>query len=435
MAFIQSIVSETPSAAGSAFLAALVVGYVVYQRYLHPLARYPGPFLASIKDLGQVHQFLSLQQPYHLTTIHERYGPIVRYGPDKLSITHESAIPIIYQKGAKSMPKTEFYDAYWAAHPNVFGMRDEVMYSTRLRRMSHKFSLSYVKEMGEYLDLNLRIPTDKTRFQIERGEVFDLKKALHYYVSDVLGELAFSQSFGVQEADDDSLIPLVIEHSFLAAVTGVWPAVTMTLKRWLPLRTARRLSAALWYSKGLRRSPVEMRERLKPIDLETEAFGFITPGTHTTSATFTLLFYHLLHNPEFMRNCVEEIDSNLPSLGPTETAYSIVAAEASLPFLRNCIRDNFRITLVFTMPLARRIGMTVANTNIYKLLGTLLKEFTFELADERDRVGVEKGMYKGRIPKLFSAGISDPQDLCSLELKFFDGFKEALRKTIIGLLL
>ena len=132
MAFFQSMVSEKPLATGCALLAAIVVRYVVYQRYLHLLAKYRGPFLASITDLWQVHQFLSLQHPYHLTTLHRQYDPIVRYRPDKLSITHESAIPIIYQKSAKYMPKNQFYDAYGAAHPNMFGMRDEVV-SVRLK--------------------------------------------------------------------------------------------------------------------------------------------------------------------------------------------------------------------------------------------------------------------------------------------------------------
>lgn len=104
-----------------------IASYIIYWRYLHPLAQYPGPFLASLTDLWQVYQYTTLRQPYHLTDLHERYGPIVRYGPDKISVTDESAIPIIYQKGARMMPKTEFYDAYGAAHPNVFGMRDEAV--------------------------------------------------------------------------------------------------------------------------------------------------------------------------------------------------------------------------------------------------------------------------------------------------------------------
>lgn len=103
------------------------ISYVVYQRYFHPLAPYPGPFLASITDLWQVCQFLSLKQPYNLTDLHAKYGQFVRYGPDKLSTTAEEAIPILYQKGGRMFPKTEFYNAYGAAHPNVFGMRDEAV--------------------------------------------------------------------------------------------------------------------------------------------------------------------------------------------------------------------------------------------------------------------------------------------------------------------
>lgn len=101
--------------------------YCVYQCYFHPLASYPGPTLACLTDLWQVHQFWTLQQPYTLTQLHERYGPIVRYGPDKLSITDERAIPLLYQKGGRLFPKTEFYDAFGAAHPNSFGMRDEAV--------------------------------------------------------------------------------------------------------------------------------------------------------------------------------------------------------------------------------------------------------------------------------------------------------------------
>jgi hypothetical protein len=110
---------------GAAILSFLI--YVVYQIWFHPLASFPGPFWASITDLWQVHQFLSLKQPYNLTELHEKHGAFVRYGPDKLSVTAEDAITLIYQKGGRNMPKTEFYDAYGATTANVFGMRNEAV--------------------------------------------------------------------------------------------------------------------------------------------------------------------------------------------------------------------------------------------------------------------------------------------------------------------
>jgi len=286
--------------------------YVVYQRCFHPLAKYPGPFLASITDLWQVNQYLTLKQPYTLTALHEKYGPFVRYGPDKLSTTCESAVSIIYQKGGKSMPKTEFYDAYGAAHPNVFGMRNEALHSVRRRHMSHSFSISYVKEMEQYLDLNIAVMKEKLARYASTGEIFDIKKTFHYYVIDTLGELAFSQSFGVQVADDESLIPPVKEHSLLAAATGAWPSMLPQLKKWLPLVPYKplrdlfqgRRACADLASRCVRKrlldladvkddeASIQMQrkdlltslilakhpdtgERLTETDLETEAFGFM----------------------------------------------------------------------------------------------------------------------------------------------------------------
>jgi hypothetical protein len=176
--------------------------------------------------------------------------------------------------------------------------------------MSHSFSFSYVKEMEKYLDENIVILRNKISEYCDRGEPFDLKKLLRFYVIDVLGELAFSQSFGIQVADDESLVPPVIEHTLLAAVTGAWPMMTFTLKKWLPRVPHRGLQAlfkgraacASLASHCVRRRMAALKEthyqavdkqrkdiltnlilakdpdtgeNLTQTDLETEAFGFM----------------------------------------------------------------------------------------------------------------------------------------------------------------
>lgn len=156
------------------------------------------------------------------------------------------------------------------------------------------------------MDSNIQTLKDRIRKHCIAGEVFNLKKLLHYYMIDVIGELAFSQSFGVQEADDASLVPPVIEHNLLAAVTGAWPAMTKTLKKWIPyvphkglqrLFAGRKACANLASTcvqrrlTDLKESSLEERkdiltnlvrarhpetgEKLSRIDLETEAFGFM----------------------------------------------------------------------------------------------------------------------------------------------------------------
>lgn len=178
--------------------------------------------------------------------------------------------------------------------------------------MSYSFSITYVKELEQFLDINIALLKQKITAYASSGQAFDLKKLLQYYVVDVLGELAFSQSFGIQEADDESLVPPVAEHTLLASVTGAWPSMTKTLKAWLPLLPYRPLQnlfegrracaslAAKCVEKRLSdlqdaresgkvpsgqrkdiltnlilaRNP-ESGALLSKIDLQTEAFGFV----------------------------------------------------------------------------------------------------------------------------------------------------------------
>lgn len=58
--------------------------------------------------------------------------------------------------------------------------------------MSNSFSISYVKETKQYLDANMKILRGKISEFALNNQAFDLKKALHYYVIDTLGELTFS---------------------------------------------------------------------------------------------------------------------------------------------------------------------------------------------------------------------------------------------------
>lgn len=69
--------------------------------------------------------------------------------------------------------------------------------------------------------------------------------------------------------------------------------------------------------------------------------------------------------------------------------------------------DKSRLLMHFGLGGRQCIGKTVASTNIYKLMSTLLSEFTFELADGEERVKATKGFYHGKIPELISVGISD----------------------------
>lgn len=106
------------------------LAYVVYQRYFHPLAKYPGPFWASITPFWKLWQFLNYRLPQSILELHQKYGAVVRIGPNDIDFWDASAIKPIYRSG-RSMPKSDFYDGFKTFNANLFGTRDEGVRSPR----------------------------------------------------------------------------------------------------------------------------------------------------------------------------------------------------------------------------------------------------------------------------------------------------------------
>jgi cytochrome P450 len=86
------------------------------------------------------------------------------------------------------------------------------------------------------------------------------------------------------------------------------------------------------------------------IDIQTEAFGMVVAGSHTTATTMTFLFYHLLHSPRVMDKLVQELVASDPG-----TRLSSMEGMADNVYFQACIRENLRYTPSFVMPLPRRV--------------------------------------------------------------------------------
>lgn len=101
-------------------ISLLLAVYIAYYRCIHPLSKYPGPFLASFTNLWKAYHLYKLHMPEDLQRLHEVYGDVVRVGPNDLSFNSPAAVAPIYKAG-RSMPKTRFYDGFTTFNPNLFG--------------------------------------------------------------------------------------------------------------------------------------------------------------------------------------------------------------------------------------------------------------------------------------------------------------------------
>ncbi|PUU76376.1 hypothetical protein B9Z19DRAFT_258645 [Tuber borchii] len=89
-------------------LAAFLVWYVIYQRYFHPLRKFPGPFFASLTVFWRLSNILTFRQSLNDYALHKKYGPVFRDGPNSLSVADPRALEPIY--GTRNeLNKTPWY--------------------------------------------------------------------------------------------------------------------------------------------------------------------------------------------------------------------------------------------------------------------------------------------------------------------------------------
>jgi hypothetical protein len=72
--------------------------YATYRLFFDGLSGYPGPKLWALTNaFGALWQLVGLL-PYKITELHEKYGPVVRIGPNVLSYNTGDAWADIYSK-------------------------------------------------------------------------------------------------------------------------------------------------------------------------------------------------------------------------------------------------------------------------------------------------------------------------------------------------
>lgn len=248
--------------------------------------------------------------------------------------------------------------------------------------MAHSFSLASLSQMELIFDRHIR--NLLSAIASHGSEPFDLKELIAYYAYDVMGELIFNADFGTQKSQDTNGLPPINEHIFLGCMYGMLPSLlpySMRFSGYIPLpwlqnllesrkvlrdRTAQHVVQEMARDKTsehhsiltrlIRAKDPETGESLTQDQVSSEAFGFLVAGSHTTSGTLTLLFYHLLQNAEASGKLTKELVAGLPWNNPeAESIPAYSGLEAQLPYATACIRENFRISPVFTMPLPRTV--------------------------------------------------------------------------------
>ncbi|GAB7353809.1 hypothetical protein MBLNU459_g4187t1 [Dothideomycetes sp. NU459] len=357
---LGSLLSISPFILVPSLLLTYYLLWIVYARTLHPLARVPGPFLASISRLWVVHHLLRGDMEHEQRRLHAKHGALIRIAPNEVACASPAAIKTIYPV-QKPLQKTDFYpvwgNAVFSKYADNFSCVDERVHADRRRIVNSVYSLSNV-------------------LQSER------------YAFDVVGELYFGRMFGfMQHRHDhgnyieslDALIPGICATAVSAsyarplilASSLLLPTVRKGLKAIDHIAAAakacvaRRVEEQSCAGAGAD-GGVPRRDLLQQLleiqqskgekvdfgrgEVEQEAYVALFAGSDTTAIALRSVFYHLIKTPSVYAQLMAELDA---AAAAGQLSFPVQYAEAiKLPLLCACIKEAMRLhpSVGLTMP-------------------------------------------------------------------------------------
>lgn len=90
---------------GLTIVAVWMVFIMIWTWYGHGLHRVPGPFFASISSFWKWNIIRKEEMPWRNTLLHQKYGPLVRIGPNHISASSPEAMRAIHidKRGLKKV--------------------------------------------------------------------------------------------------------------------------------------------------------------------------------------------------------------------------------------------------------------------------------------------------------------------------------------------
>ncbi|KGO49055.1 Cytochrome P450, E-class, group I [Penicillium expansum] len=373
-------------------------------RFKRGLRDIPGPTIAKWTRLWKLH---SVWKGDHHTTaidLHRKHGYLVRIGPNHVSVSDPTAVPIIYGLN-KGFTKTALYPIQsisWnkKAQVNLFSGRDEKFHREQKRQVANAYSMTSLLELEPAVDSCTRIFASKLGSQADQKKPIDLGVWLQYYAFDVVGEFVFAKKLGFLEEgrDIDGMIEAIQGMLVYASLCGqipemhplllgnpLFPIFVPSMESWdkvlqftlkamssrIPLKRDGELKeenkqdGADMLSRWMavhRENPQKLSTRDVVVHLSTNVFA----GSDTTAIALRAVVYLLMQNPDVMSKVHSEIDDASRD-GKISDPVSYRESLTHLPFLGAVFKEAMRLHPSVGQALEREVphgGVTISGKHI-----------------------------------------------------------------------
>ncbi|KAI9170601.1 Cytochrome P450 monooxygenase vrtE [Paramyrothecium foliicola] len=365
----------------SSFLVIIVVKVAQRLRVAakSPLNRYPGPLLAKITDFWRLWLVYHGNYAPDIKRLHEKYGPIVRLGPNLLDLDWPALSKTIYSTDGRWI-KSDFYKnnsivSNGKITYHMFSETNNVEHARLKRPVVRHYSVPRALAMEGHMDNVLVDFCEHLRLRfVERNKDCNLGDWVSYFAWDLLSTVTFSKKFGYMGAgkDFDGTMAIADQSIDYLGLCGQMP----WLDHWLDKNPVYRLGPPnLSTVTGI--AVEALTARLKGVDEnfhpedpdflqhfidsmtahpevvnKETIIGYLLlnliAGADTTAITIRALLYYTLKDRKVWIKLENEIRNKSPPGKPV--SYAIAK---SLPYLDATVRETLRYHPAVSMIMER----------------------------------------------------------------------------------
>jgi cytochrome P450 len=218
-------------------LEALIIT-TIYRLYFHPLAQYPGPKTWSLTRLCYANAFRRGDLHLRILELHEKYGTIVRVAPDELSFITRSAMQDMCTGGPRNKGLARNPIVFGAQGNNSFLSGTDEQHSEFRRMLLPAFSAHARPQMESVVQEKATLCMNQLHRFANEGSSVNIVEWFNFFTFDVVGELAFSESFGqLERRTYDPWVQLIFSHlkySSLSICLRYWPPLDVLMPKIAP---------------------------------------------------------------------------------------------------------------------------------------------------------------------------------------------------------
>ncbi|KAI1609118.1 cytochrome P450 [Exophiala viscosa] len=223
-AFGNGVVEIDRSRYAASFLAVAIVAYIIYQTFIHPLAKFPGPVSARYVPYWRNTRYWRGTWHEDILDVHRRYGRVVRIAPNELSIVDGEAMKHLYGHGTSST-KTQWYATWDPPIPDAvafFSARDRKIHAFQRKRVSGAYAMSSILRYEQFIQQSLDELLLKFAKYATADNKVDLAKWTNAFAFDVVGQLGFGAPLGHVKTESDvmNLRRIIFDMFYMSAGMG-----------------------------------------------------------------------------------------------------------------------------------------------------------------------------------------------------------------------